>query len=285
MEYRECRTCAEYLPIDDFYYSINERTGRIRLSTPDCKVCAKDRERKERRAIKDAAGIGSEKVFNTPNRYKDIHQKRQTFGVMLAMGWKFNEEKGIWYDDIKKTKDGMFIGVWSPSVRKISSRLTFTEDTPPNIKFKHTRKDDALSEDTVNKILFDYFITKMKLKDIAKKFNTNTTTVSTYVQYLHRQEVNKKIIDNTIPTNKTKITRKKHFKKIIVTTIPKVVLLNANKMFTADVIRQIHYDYFMGDLKFYEVVQKYEAYTAKTVAYIIRKTMLLIKLAKNDNEN
>lgn len=283
MEYRECRTCKDTLPIDAFYFYISESNGKVRLATPDCRECDKRKSRHKRR--EDISETGSEKVYVNPNVYKDAKQKEQTFQFLRLLGWKFNEEKGIWYDDIKKTKDGMFIGVWSPSVKKISERLTFDKDTPPKIKFKHKRADDVVSEDTINKILFDYFITKMKLQDISNKYNIPRRIVSTYVQYLHRQELNKKIIDNTIPTNKTKITRKKHFKKIKATVIPKVVLLNANKMFTPDVIRQIQYDYFMGDLKFYEVVQKYEAYTAKTVAYIIRKTMLLIKLAKNDNEN
>ena len=283
MEYRECRTCNETLPIDAFYFYISENTGKTRLATPDCRVCDKEKARNKRK--EDISETGSAKVYNKPNTYKDVRQKKQTFEFLQLLGWKFNEEKGIWYDDIKKTKDGMFIGVWSPSVKKTSQRLTFNEDAPPKIKFKHTRKDNVLSEDTVNRLLFDYFITKMKVKDIAKKFNTPLSTVSTYVQYLNRQEINNRTSDKIIPTNKTKITPKKHFKKIIVTTIPKVVLSKANPMFTDDIIKQIQYDYFKGDLKFYEVVEKYKSYTAKTVAYIIRKTMLLIKSAKNDNEN
>jgi hypothetical protein len=285
MEYRECRTCTEYLPIDDFYYSISEKTGKIHLSTPDCKECAKHKEREERREAKDAAGIGSEKVFNTPNTYKDKHQKKQTFDVMLAMGWKFNEEKGIWYDDIKKTSDGMFIGVWSPSPKKIRPKLVFTESNPPKIKFKYERKGDLLSEETVNKILFDYYVKNMKLLDIAHKYSTHKSTVSTYTKYLYNQEMDRRRNPDIIPTNKTSITRKKHFKKERPTTIPTVILSRDKIMFTPEVVKQIQYDYFMGDLKFYDVVEKYVDYDAKTVAYIIRKTMNLIKLTKDANEN
>jgi hypothetical protein len=281
MEYRECRTCAEYLPIDDFYYSINERTGKIRLSTPDCKVCAKDRERKERRAIKDAAGIGSEKVFNTPNKYKDIHQKRQTFGVMLAMGWKFNEENGIWYDDIKKTSDGKCIGVWAEKPKPIKVKLKFDENKPPKIKFTNKRTEGMLSEEVVNQILYDHYVNKMSLSDLAIKYNTHKSTVATYTKYLYHQEMAKRKTTNIIPENKTSVLRKKHFKKDKPKSIPTITLTNPNPMFTDELIAKIQNDYFMGDLKFYEVVEKYSGYDAKTAAYIIRKTLTKIKLIKD----
>ena len=282
MEYRECRTCAEYLPIEAFYIYHNEKTGNTRLGNPDCKEC--DRANTRRKSAEQKGNVGSERVGIKPNTYVDENQKKQTFEFLKLMGWKFNEERGIWYDDIKKTSDGIFVGVWSPK-QKIRPKLVFTESNPPKIKFKNERKADLPSEELVNKIVFDYYVNNIRIKDLAVKYNVNSNTIQTYTKYLYNQEMAKRRKSDIIPINKTLLKRKKHFKKELPKIIPTVVLSKDKVMFTPEIIKQVQYDYFMGDLKFYEVVQKYADFDAKTVAYIIRKTLTVIKLNKDADKN
>lgn len=288
MEYRECRTCGEYLSIDHFYYYISEKTGKGNLSCPDCKECDRENARKKRSEDK----LGSEKVLATPNKYKDKEQKETTFAFMKLMGWMFNEEKGIWYDNIKKTKDGEFIGVWTPSPKKIKpAKLTFTKEHPPKFTYKkvnYKTKDklNTVTEETINKILYDYYIENMKYADIGAKYNLHKDKVEGYVKYFNAVVRGNKKTTQVIKQPKTLQTRNKHFKnKSNYDNIPIVKLKKFSPIFTPELIRQIQMDYFQGGLKFYEVVKKYEDFDASKVAYIIRRTMKLIKTYKETNEN
>jgi hypothetical protein len=289
MEYKECRTCGEYLSIESFYYYVSEKTGRKNLATPDCREC--DKEKTNRRRSEERGDAGSQKVLRHPNTYKDKDQRDITFTFMKMMGWKFNEDNGVWYDDIKKTKDGEFIGVWAPTLKKKKRQLIFTEENPPLIHFKKPRTQNLLSEDAVNKILYDYYIEKMTYGEIGLKYDIKKISVESYIKYFVKllsddKESVKVKVDKVIPKAKTAITRKKHFSvKTNYDNIPTVVLSKFNPMFTPEVIREIQNDYFKGSLKFYEVVKKYEDYDAGKVAYIIRRTMKLIKMYKDANEN
>ena len=288
MEYRECRTCGEYLSMDHFYYYVSEKTGRKNLSSPDCKECDRENSRIRRSADK----AGSEKVLTNPNTYKDQLQKETTFAFMKAMGWKFNEEKGIWYDNIKKTKDGDFIGIWTPTPKRFKcAKLVFTKENPPKFKYKKVNyktknTNAAVTEETINKILYDYYIENMKYAELEAKYNINKEKVEGYIKYFNTVVRSSKKTTKVIPTAKTPHTRKKHFKyNSTYDNIPTVVLKKFNPMFTPELIRQIQMDYFQGGLKFYEVVHKYSDYDASKAAYIIRRTMVLIKMYKDSNED
>jgi len=290
MEYRECRTCGEYLSIEYFYYYVSEKTGRYNLSCPDCKEC--DRENARRKSAEERGNAGSEKVLATPNKYKDADQKEITFTFMKMMGWKFNEEKGIWYDNIKKTKDGEFIGVWTPTPKKVRPpKLTFTKEDPPKftykrVNYKTKNVQNVVTEETINKILYDYYIENMKYADIAAKYNIHKDKAEGYIKYFNSVVRGSNKQTKVIPTPKTTTIRKKHFKQNTeYDKIPTVVLKRFNPIFTPEIIKKIQLDYFKGGLKFYEVVKKYEDFDASKVAYIIRRTMTLIKMYKETNEN
>ena len=94
---RVCIVCEIEHPIEYFYFYKPGKPSRSKL----CKKCENKRDRMYDPKAPENCG-GSESVIKQPNRYRDQWQKEQTFQFLQLMGWKFNEEKGIWYDDIKK---------------------------------------------------------------------------------------------------------------------------------------------------------------------------------------
>jgi hypothetical protein len=57
---------------------------------------------------------GSLRVPNKPGNFHDEYQRHYTHEILLAMGWKLNEENNKWWKDGIKTKDGLFINVKKP---------------------------------------------------------------------------------------------------------------------------------------------------------------------------
>ena len=126
MKYKECRTCGDYLEVnkDNFYYTI-ANNGKERFNSPDCKMCYTERDREQRRLEKlDEDYIGLNAIKPKPGQWGCPIQKEQTFQFLTLIGWKYNAEKNLWYDNIKKTSDGKFIGVWA---REKLRRKTITK--------------------------------------------------------------------------------------------------------------------------------------------------------------
>ncbi len=47
-------------------------------------------------------------VRSIPNTYANDQQRNEVFDFLKLIGWNFNEEKGIWYKDGIKNKEGKF---------------------------------------------------------------------------------------------------------------------------------------------------------------------------------
>jgi hypothetical protein len=212
--------------------------------------------------------------------YADEQQKTQTFQFLTLLGWKFNEEKGIWYDDIKKTKDGEFIGVWAHTSRKNRIVEKLTEETFVPLKFsdKGYRRDDS-KNDIIQLILKDYFIYSMKQNDIAEKYSVAISFVKYYVKLYIDQ------LDNVYPKRDVKPNIKRTYKtsRKSIDDIPRIRLVHQRlkDQYTQEFIRSIQEDYFVKTMKYREVLEKYvvDEYFAK---YIIHKTLQLIKKKTNE---
>lgn len=180
MMYYTCRICDEYLSEDNYYCYI--RNGKKRPHRRNCKQCQceMDRENYEKIRLK---GSGGKRTPRKPNTYDDEIQKEQTFQFLTLMGWKFNEEKGIWYDDIKKDKDGNMIGVWEKKKRiyktvlknengkKIYTRSEDKKRDPfyiPIVIIKGQFKE--VPQNILDSIQYDYFIENKFLDDINEKY-------------------------------------------------------------------------------------------------------------------
>lgn len=101
-----CVTCNEVRTIDDYYAN--------RLT---CKKCCLEKEYKYRteKTYKNLhKNGGSLRVPTKPGKFHDEYQKHYTHEILLAMGWKLNEENGKWWKEGIKTKDGLFINVKKP---------------------------------------------------------------------------------------------------------------------------------------------------------------------------
>jgi hypothetical protein len=105
-EYKLCPDCKEWKYKDQYY------TNRFNVRKEEriwgrCKPCQKiyDKNKSHQEMLDND---GPQRVLVNPNSYQNDYQRDRTFEIMKAIGWKFNEEKGIWWKEGIKTEDGVF---------------------------------------------------------------------------------------------------------------------------------------------------------------------------------
>jgi hypothetical protein len=92
--YKLCKTCNEYKLKSEFY-TTNRGVGKKLYYHGNCIICTRKNESlKYRKEIEEQGG--NSMVYNAPNRYKDEIQRKNTFNVLETLGYKFDEETGIW---------------------------------------------------------------------------------------------------------------------------------------------------------------------------------------------
>lgn len=155
-DYKKCNTCFEYRELDEFYYQNRKKNQRF----GKCKVCQRNEDKKKAHQ-KVLDNSGSDRYYTKPNKYIDEHQRKGVFDVMLALGWTFNEEKGIWYKDGIKTSDGVFI--------KIPQPKPFSPNAPDYLKTKEKRELYHRAVELRKK--------NMSLLSISNKLGISHTTV------------------------------------------------------------------------------------------------------------
>jgi hypothetical protein len=164
--YRQCRTCQQF-KLKKEYYSYN-KTGK--KSYLDCKRCINkkelDRSRKDRERELIEIG-GSLNHRQNPGEWIDDYQKEATYNILKAIGWKLNEDNGIWWKDGIKTSDGVFINIETKKTKSFGDypflmwrnpqkRETFNKAVALRIKGKTYRQignELNLSETTIHKWL------------------------------------------------------------------------------------------------------------------------------------
>ncbi len=115
---------------------------------------------------------GSERVKPFPNEYTDEYQRKHVHKVLEAIGWKFNTENNIWYDDKIKTKDGVFIKI----------------EAPPSSEPKVKKKFGTTFTDKLEEIRFNNIETIISLREqghilrhIANQFGVSRPTLSKWI--------------------------------------------------------------------------------------------------------
>jgi hypothetical protein len=110
--YQQCRTCEEY-KLKTEYYRYNNSGKKSYL---DCRICINKKEVERSRIdrlkeLKENGGSYQHKV--NPGEWIDEYQKEATYNILKAIGWKLNEDNGIWWKDGIKTSKGVFINIKS----------------------------------------------------------------------------------------------------------------------------------------------------------------------------
>jgi hypothetical protein len=90
-DYKKCKTCSTWKLVDEFHF--HSRVTGLRFT--ECKLCQNEKDKIKYQQELEENG-GSNKVFAKPNKYKDKWQKEQTFMVMEALGYIYDEGTGIW---------------------------------------------------------------------------------------------------------------------------------------------------------------------------------------------
>ena len=108
-DYKQCPNCKEWKYKDQYYVNTLNSKKEERI-WGRCKPCQKiyDKEKSYREMIQNG---GPQLLLQKPNCYSNDYQREITFKLMQSMGWKFNEEKGIWWKEGIKTEQGVFINI------------------------------------------------------------------------------------------------------------------------------------------------------------------------------
>ena len=101
IEYKECAKCKKLKPTSEYYAANRGRYPGVIMSA--CKICHNSVKKKLYKEKIENNG-GSFVVPRWPNTYADEFQKVNTFLIMEAMGWVFNDN-GVWSKDGIKDKD------------------------------------------------------------------------------------------------------------------------------------------------------------------------------------
>ena len=170
--YKTCSKCGEEKDKNTGFYT---KAGTV------CKECTKERERINRHKHyqeRNETYGGSERIKNNVNEWTDEYQRKHVFTVLQAIGWKFNEENNIWYDDKIKTKDGVFINVVPPPVEpKDKKKFIFSfTDKLKEIRFNNI--DDMVK-------LYDNGHT---YKQIAIKYRLSRPTITKWIKEYKRDK-------------------------------------------------------------------------------------------------
>jgi len=120
--YKKCNTCSIWKTLDQYYQYKHKHWSK-------CIECEREQSRKEAQERLEENG-GSLRIKINPNEYIDEYQRKNVFELMTLLGYLFNEEKGIWYKEPWKTKDGEFPLLKTPSRKLVKTNI------PKEVKLK-----------------------------------------------------------------------------------------------------------------------------------------------------
>ena len=140
VEYKECLKCKELKPVTEYY---SARAGRYAgTPTSRCKICHNEKNKRlYKEKIEDNGG--GLVVPRYPNTYGDELQKQNTFQIMEAMGWIFNDN-GVWSKEGIKNKDKKWAFKERPDYVKYTGK--YIEPTYPKVKHKSYEHIDKIKE-------------------------------------------------------------------------------------------------------------------------------------------
>jgi hypothetical protein len=159
---KKCNTCEKVKPLEQYYKSAKCVGGKSNRCI-ECQI-KKDRDERLEELIENG---GSLRRYEEPNRYYDEFQKEATFNLLYAMGWSFNEDKGIWWKEGIKTEDGVFLNINEPKVKSYSDR--------------HKKRNSVINKELQQKIYQLHLDGYLKI-EIANMLNVSKISVYKYIK-------------------------------------------------------------------------------------------------------
>ena len=162
--YKQCRTCQEWKLKSEYYYYQSSKKTYL-----DCRPCVnkKEVERSKKDRLKELEENGGSLYRKeNPGEWVDEYQKEATYNILKAIGWKLNEDNGIWWKDGIKDSNGVFINIKTKQSsvkdypflmwRNPQKKETFDKAVALRIKgktYKYIADELGLSDTTIYKWL------------------------------------------------------------------------------------------------------------------------------------
>lgn len=162
-DYKLCRTCQEYVHLDDYYHH-----GESKKTTYlDCRKCCNKREterrRQEREEERENSG-GSDRIRNEVGMFEDEYQREQTYMVMEVLGYTYSEECGHFL---------------KPGVKEyIDGELKFYKVNKQ--KFPNGQKIDYNTPEW-REMYNLYMLGNCSQKQLSMKYGVSTATINKYI--------------------------------------------------------------------------------------------------------
>jgi len=164
-----CPQCKKDIVLSGYYESGRGIKGRY------CKSCIR-KNQNDKNYKKVMSNGGSERIPVQPNVYTDEYQKAQTFYVLEALGWKYNDN-GIWSKEGVKTADNVWVDITPQRKRK-------KRPTGITIKKKHG------VHKYIDKIVHQREIEGMTYGDIADIYCCSHTTIRMIISKYYNEKRN-----------------------------------------------------------------------------------------------
>jgi len=162
-DYKLCRTCQEYIHLDDYYHH-----GESKKTTYlDCRKCCNkkesDKRKQEREEWRENTG-GSDRIANNVGVFLDDYQKDQCYMVMEVLGYTYSEECGHFL---------------KPGVKEyVDGKLKFYKVNKE--KFRVGQKIDYNTPEW--REMFDlYMLGNCSQKQLSMKYGVSTATINKYI--------------------------------------------------------------------------------------------------------
>jgi hypothetical protein len=158
-----CNKCNKSKEEDEFntYWHSTFKKHYTRGYCIECEYKKKNEYKRRMREVMnnpdDYWGATGDDYLKNPNEYIDENQRLSVFRVMKLLGWKFNQNSGIWYKEPLKLKDGTF----------------------PNLKKFERPHNRSIKTETINQIR-EFFKEGHKVHQIAKMCNVHPSTAYRY---------------------------------------------------------------------------------------------------------
>lgn len=263
MDFKTCPDCELLLDIENFYTYVRN-DGKGRWYSRRCKPCDIAHNQERRRKEREENG-GSSLVPFQPNQYTDEAQKKQTFDTLKAIGWKFNKENGIWYDDKIKDKNGNWLIKFKvridPSKRNSQLRELIKPDDllvlPDAMKLKPGSNEFEA--------IYEYFINRLKPKEIERKYGVTKFRMD-YLATKSLKVIRPKYEPSSRATKRfIPLDKLPYFTFKLDKTIPQDIINNVIKM------------YYFDCISLPDIIKYYPQYPKHKLRTIITKTLTNLK--------
>lgn len=185
-----CSKCNVAKHKDEYY---NNRTK--------CKECVREEERLKdalerneriKKQIED--GISTKRVPNKPGDFADDLQREGTHKILIAIGWSYNEQNGIYYKLPLKDYTGRWLKL-NGSVdtkthekrKRVKMKNKITIKNLPTVSITRHRRKTTPPDEVLNEICFDYFINGLTITEISNKYNINTNSAHQYISLVYQK--------------------------------------------------------------------------------------------------